>query len=142
MNRSTFFVVALIQLLSAAIISNAWSLPKTRVRIYNKLPGNAELTIHCKSGDEDLGSHVIGANSYYEFGFIDTFSNKLYFCGLHWRGGSMVNDFYRSDRDSNRCHKECKWGATERGVLGINDFEISEPPIIDVVYHWGKPKRL
>ncbi|KAF4370877.1 hypothetical protein G4B88_012677 [Cannabis sativa] len=38
------------------------SLEKTTVEIYNKLDNGTLLTVHCKSKDDDLGSHDLSEN--------------------------------------------------------------------------------
>ncbi len=103
--------------------SNAWSLFKKghrHVQISNKLPGNAELTVHCKSGNKDLGAHTVGANQFYDFPFsVNFFATTLYFCGLHWRGGNVVDDFFIAYRDEGRCWELCYWEARADGVYGV-----------------------
>ncbi|KAF4367263.1 hypothetical protein G4B88_026770 [Cannabis sativa] len=59
--------------------------PKTHVSMTNSLPNKSDLTVHCKSKDNDLGTHVIPFNKSYEIVFhpnlLDT---TLFYCNFRW----------------------------------------------------------
>lgn len=93
---------------------------KTIVRIYNKLGDGLNLTIHCKSKDDDLGVYTIGYNSYYYWKFrVNFFGRTLFFCGLNWRDAWGVFDIYRANRDMKRCPTRCNWEAHTDSVHGL-----------------------
>lgn len=94
------------------------------VRIANLLKSRKiefNLTIHCKSKDDDLGIHVLGYNKYFEWTFfINIWGTTLFFCGLNWRDASKTFDAYKVKRDKNRCNR-CLWVAKNDGVYGYTD---------------------
>ncbi|KAF3457602.1 hypothetical protein FNV43_RR02260 [Rhamnella rubrinervis] len=93
---------------------------KTIVRIYNKLGDGLNLTIHCKSKDDDLGVHTIAYNSYYYWKFrVNFFGRTLFFCGLNWTDAWGVFDIYKAHRDMYRCPTRCNWEAHTDSVHGL-----------------------
>ncbi|KAG4992705.1 hypothetical protein AAZX31_09G238200 [Glycine max] len=60
--------------------------------VTNSLEGGSDLTLHCKSGDNDLGVQVLHPNASFEF------------------------DIFDADRDPGRCpDKICIWAIKEDG---------------------------
>jgi len=41
--------------------------------VTNSLEGGSDLTLHCKSGDNDLGVQVLHPNASFEWGFVVNF---------------------------------------------------------------------
>ncbi|KAG8658487.1 hypothetical protein MANES_03G154100v8 [Manihot esculenta] len=75
-----------------------------RVNMTNVLGERLELTIHCKSKDDDLGIIKIPFNGYYSFRFHpNAFDTTLFFCNTAWRGQSHWFDIYMSERDRYKC---------------------------------------
>lgn len=105
---------------------------KTRVTITNNLEGS-NFTIHCKSKDDDMGTHVIAPQENYSWEFkVNFWHTTLFFCGVSWRDGSLVYDFYKASRDLNRCLYYCNWYVKRDGVYGLN--EVGDP---DIVLRWS-----
>jgi hypothetical protein len=48
-------------------------LGKTQVNIVNSLEGNLDLTVHCKSADDDLGAHLLHHGGSFGFSFNPKF---------------------------------------------------------------------
>ncbi|XP_021907280.1 S-protein homolog 6-like [Carica papaya] len=117
-----------------------WNLQPWRrqhVKIVNQLGDNRPLTVHCKSGDDDLGFHILAAGKEYEFGFqinmmgttlfwcnfwddrkhhavFDVFDAKATFtveqCGNNWCTWEPRDDgFYLFDSDSKKFIKKHLW---------------------------------
>lgn len=60
---------------------------KTVVQVFNQLYGTS-FTIHCKSKDDDLGTHKVGPKGNYRFEFRANFGGTtLFFCEVSWAGG-------------------------------------------------------
>ncbi|GAV64184.1 Self-incomp_S1 domain-containing protein, partial [Cephalotus follicularis] len=78
------------------------------------------ITIHCKSKDDDLGIHVIPSGQSYEWGFrVNFFGTTLFFCGFTTKKGRGVYDIFDVDRDIRRCPgSTCIWGVRDDGPLG------------------------
>lgn len=105
---------------------------KTRVTIANNLEGS-NFTIHCKSKDDDMGTHVIAPQENYSWEFkVNFWHTTLFFCGVSWRDGSLVYDFYKASRDLNRCLYYCNWYVKRDGVYGLS--EVGDP---DIVLRWS-----
>lgn len=122
------------------LIAPTFTYPVTHVRIYNNLGGD-DLTIHCKSKNDDLGTHVIYNNQCYTWKFrINIWESTLFFCGLSWKGGSGVYDIYKARRDYNkvRCMKECDWFVTKDGIEGYTESYpfYSRKHERDIVFEW------
>ncbi|EEF44294.1 conserved hypothetical protein [Ricinus communis] len=91
---------------------NAWFFPKKRtVKVTNGIGPGLDLTVHCKSKDDDLGTKVLPYNGYFSFRFHPNFMDTtLYFCSMSWHGQSHKFDIYTEDRDKNKCpHDYCGW---------------------------------
>ncbi|XP_062104453.1 S-protein homolog 6-like [Humulus lupulus] len=109
---------------------------KTTVQIFNNLDNQNQLTVHCKSADDDLGAHVVANNQDYEFKFRINFTGTtLYFCGLTWVGGTGLYDIFKASRDSFRCASKCVWRAHNDGIYGFK--EGSNQTTADIIYKWS-----
>ncbi|PKI47267.1 hypothetical protein CRG98_032341 [Punica granatum] len=95
---------------------------KQYVEIKNLLPGEATLTIHCKSKDDDLGSHVLGPLGTFSFHFRPRFIGlTLFFCSFQWKNSPLYYyDIYKQSRDYDRC-TDCLWGIQPNGPCLLND---------------------
>ncbi|PON63769.1 Self-incompatibility protein [Parasponia andersonii] len=59
------------------------------VKITNSLGPNIDLTLHCKSKDDDLGDHVLPYNASFGFDFNrNIWGTTLFFCGFPWGASS------------------------------------------------------
>ncbi|KAM0988996.1 hypothetical protein FF1_012982 [Malus domestica] len=77
---------------------------KTVVWIYNNLGPGLDLTIHYKSKNDDLGTHVIPYQSNYQWSFhVNFWETTPFFCELSWQEGSRVFDIFVAMRDEYRC---------------------------------------
>lgn len=83
------------------------------VKIINDLESNENLTIHCKSGDNDLGVQVLKPNVIYEFNFkTNVWGSTLFFCGFSWLNEFHWFDIFKAKRDD--CN-ECPWSIFQAG---------------------------
>ncbi|KAG5531608.1 hypothetical protein RHGRI_026279 [Rhododendron griersonianum] len=80
---------------------------KTNVRILNEL--GTDLLIHCKSKDDDLGSHVIPFEGSYGWSFNPNFFlTTLFYCHMRWAGHhDEYFNVYDAKRDAFRCYSDC-----------------------------------
>ncbi|CAI0383162.1 unnamed protein product [Linum tenue] len=104
---------------------------KTWVVITNELEGGRELKIHCKSGNDDLGFHVLRQHDWFQWHFRPNyFDNTLFFCAMDWgEGGIHWFDIYVQHRDYDRC-KHCHWFVKKGGpCLSLSDHQ--------ACYHWN-----
>jgi hypothetical protein len=84
------------------------------VEINNGLYRNMDLTVHCKSKNDDLGAHTLKPNATCEFDFKPNFWGRTrYFCNFQWKYANGTEesfwfDIYKYSRDSPRCGG-CRW---------------------------------
>ncbi|GAV64189.1 Self-incomp_S1 domain-containing protein [Cephalotus follicularis] len=106
------------------------ALTKIHVGITNKMDSN--VTIHCKSKDDDLGIHVLSSGQSYGWGFrVNLWETTLFFCGFTTKKGGGVYNIYQARRDKTRCHGgTCLWDVKDDGVHGyVGDRT-------DIVFKW------
>ncbi|CAB4261934.1 unnamed protein product [Prunus armeniaca] len=105
---------------------------KTTVRTINNL--GAEMTIHCKSKDDDLGIHVVPVGGSYEFSFRpNIFGRTLFFCSFAWATESHYFDIYKAKREFPPWHDRT-WSILPSGPCMWN-YESSQ---YDICYQWNK----
>ena len=104
---------------------------KTHVRVTNVLDGKLDLTLHCKSKDDDLGAQHLRYGETYEFSFHPSwFVVTQFFCTFRWQGACHWFDIYIEDRDVNAC-TDCNWNVKQSGPCRIRP---SKEPIC---YPWN-----
>jgi len=84
--------------------------------ITNNLEGNEDLSIHCKSKDDDLGLHLLHVNQTFGWGFgTNIFWKTLFFCSFQWGKGLLLYyDVYKEIRDFDLC-ENCHWHIHKAG---------------------------
>ncbi|KAJ8747306.1 hypothetical protein K2173_013089 [Erythroxylum novogranatense] len=108
-------------------------LARTSVTIYNQMKDGSNFTVHCKSKDDDLGSHVVQVGSPYEWKFrVNFFATTLFFCDAYWKDKSIGFNGYEAKRDLSRCPWECVWKGSEDGLFGYMEG-YTDP---DLHYAW------
>ncbi|WCJ40605.1 Plant self-incompatibility protein S1 family [Euphorbia peplus] len=103
------------------------------VRITNHLSekDQTELFIHCKSGNDDLGIHILQYAQYYEFTF-KPYANTLFFCFFKWPGISHWFDIYIDSRDHEEC-SFCSWSIVPTGPCRFNETT----NVFDICSKWN-----
>lgn len=110
--------------------------PKTHVWMNNSLSGGLDLTVHCKSKNDDLGIHLLHPNEEYEFSFHPMFfwRHTLFFCSFQWPGAFHYFDIYVQKRDQDTC-TICSWKILQDGPCRHNPFTKQ----YDNCYKWNPP---
>jgi hypothetical protein len=98
---------------------------KTAVTITNTLSGNLDLNIHCKSGDDDLGPHLLHQGQSFSWSFGNNFfGGTLYFCSFQWNNEIHSFDVYDEDNDLLKCYKSnCIWLIKQSGPCKVHPDE-------------------
>jgi hypothetical protein len=110
---------------------------RAHVEIFNDLGDGLDLTVHCKSGDDDLGVHVITyPKGFFEFDFKPNFlGTTLYFCGFQWNGSELKwFEIYNFGRDHPQCG-DCLWKIRHDGPCQLN-YGTKE---YDLCFPWNAP---
>jgi hypothetical protein len=86
----------------------------THLNITNGLGAGLDLTIHCKSKDDDLGQHVVPFGGEYTIDFCTNFwRTTVFFCGMSWSSEFHWFDIYDASRDPY-CG-DCNWTIQATG---------------------------
>ncbi|RDX88385.1 S-protein-like 3, partial [Mucuna pruriens] len=100
--------VFLLWLLTLPSSSNAMG-QRTYVKVKNSLENGADLFLHCKSADDDLGVKVLHRNASYGWGFVvNIFGTTLFHCSFRWNNVKHSFAIYTAKRDYFRCDT-CSW---------------------------------
>ncbi|KAJ4829614.1 hypothetical protein Tsubulata_014284 [Turnera subulata] len=93
---------------------------KAQIHIFNTLGPGMNLTLHCKSKNDDLGVQVLPYNVSFSFHFCpNMFSTTLFFCSFAWTNQFHWFDIYDQNRDVS-CG-DCTWNVTQGGPCMISD---------------------
>ncbi|CAI8594943.1 unnamed protein product [Vicia faba] len=84
--------------------------------IVNSLDGNLDLTVYCKSKDDDLGVHLLHHGENYSWSFQPRriIGHTLFFCGFTWNGELHWFDIYNNDELRIGC-ENCNWNIFKSG---------------------------
>ncbi|KAB1227571.1 hypothetical protein CJ030_MR1G019969 [Morella rubra] len=139
-SRNRLLLVPLVLFLSTTFdlvaATSSFKFKDVHVQMFNNLSCGSDLTVHCKSGDDDLGVQVVRfPKGFYEFEFsINLVETTLFFCSFRWRNAFHWFDIYSFHRDSGLC-TNCIWKIRETGPC-LLDFNYSKK--YDICYKWNK----
>lgn len=121
MKMVLFFVVIVAGICECSLVekkSCTFTL-KYIVHVINDLPANSSipLTIHCASGDDDLGYHFLKRGDDFHWEFCDDFfSRTLFFCHWWWGVNSKVFNVFDTDIKLQCNYEKCFWVARRDGI--------------------------
>ncbi|ESR33772.1 hypothetical protein CICLE_v10007141mg [Citrus x clementina] len=86
---------------------------KVHINVFNKLGNGLDVTVHCKSKNDDLGERLLHQNESFFIHFHpQVFQRTLYYCSFKWSGQIHRFDIYNGLRDG--C-TECNWSILQDG---------------------------
>lgn len=102
---------------------NVISLGRTQVTILNHLDSKSDLTVHCKSADDDLGLRHLHFEESFNWSFgINFIGQTQYYCSFQWNNGKLYwYDIYKAHRDSREC-RNCIWWIYESGPCRLDNM--------------------
>ena len=116
--RTFLLFILIISHINFALSKKCIFTPKVEVHIISNLsPNSPSLEVHCQSGEDDLGKHVVGVNQDYHWSFCNSvLGNTLFSCNL--RSGSKEVGFvaYSSEWRQWCPNNTCKWTAKDDGI--------------------------
>ncbi|RZC49601.1 hypothetical protein C5167_018016 [Papaver somniferum] len=100
---------------------SCFMLSRVRVWVYNSIAPDTDMTIHCKSKDDDLGEHTIPFKGNFTWKFHDNWDQTtLFWCRIgYWdvKAEKLVSgafDIYKESRDNLVCYGICpRWVRTD-----------------------------
>ncbi|WVY96757.1 hypothetical protein V8G54_028908 [Vigna mungo] len=142
--------LVLVLVLASASLSNASSVfpgfIKWHVYVMNEL-NNESLLVHCKSKDDDLGSHKLFEGGNFTWSFrTDFLHTTLFWCHVKKDNNNNNNDngcdrtasfdvFWYDERLFQKCHwKNCLWRVRDDGIYLTALYQTQTQ---DFYYHWG-----
>ncbi|KAK1567941.1 hypothetical protein Q3G72_018403 [Acer saccharum] len=131
--RKLIISLVIILVVSSSSVCNAFGLtPNVHVQVTNDLGSGLDLTLHCKSGDDDLCPRVVPFRESYVFHFRESVMGRtLFFCTMAWKEELHRFDVYKQYRDDDKCGKHCLWFIKPTGpCLMINQTTIN------LCYQW------
>ncbi|OVA02160.1 Plant self-incompatibility S1 [Macleaya cordata] len=111
-------ILGMVLIIFAVLVPECSSRPYGRnihVSVVNEISEQTELTIHCKSKDDDLGEHTLSYNQDFHWNFRQNiWRTTLFWCSMWWTdsNGHLVQgsyDIYEASRDWRRCHTNCTY---------------------------------
>jgi hypothetical protein len=95
------------------------------VTIGNNLADNLDLSVHCKSKDDDIGVHLLHHRDIFGWKFGNNyFGQTLFYCSFEWiNSGLHWFDIYDQKRDLHVCDSHCNWYITESGPCRMVDAD-------------------
>ena len=115
-----------------AVHSTNFGPQKVHVYVINDLPGNLDLTLDCKSKDDDLGSHILHHGGQYSFSFgYGIIKQTLFYCSFQWNNELHWFNIVESGRDE--CF-DCIWYIRQSGPCLVEGRDITP----DGCFHWKK----
>ncbi|KAI4357608.1 hypothetical protein L6164_001546 [Bauhinia variegata] len=113
------FLITLRLMIAASSPMRKLLLEKSKVEIFNALEGGSNLTLHCKSKNDDLGFHTLQSGQSYHFEFRPNFiiDNTLFFCSFAWPEDPTLHYFDIYNGKYNDC-VYCPWQVHKQNICG------------------------
>lgn len=124
--------VLLMLLLFTMTVSGGGGILRKRrqIKITNDLWSGSGLTVHCKSGNDDIGVKTLPRDGTYEFSFRPrTFpATTLFFCSFQWETKSHYYDVYTEKVKCSKCWYSVKeYGQICRFNWDTNQYDKCSP---------------
>ncbi|KAL5781507.1 hypothetical protein ACOSP7_006536 [Xanthoceras sorbifolium] len=113
-----FKICAVLLVLAVATASMSPVVNSFEEYIFNLLGGNAKLTVHCKSQDEDLGTVVVDDGNHFNWKFhLKSNSTTFYVCDMSFENVKGQFRIFDEVRDVMRCDTlRCIWEVQRDGL--------------------------
>jgi len=104
------------------------------VSIKNRLGSGKNMSLHCKSRDDDLGEQNIAEGKEFGWNFnVNFLQTTLFFCDLAWeKVPQYYIEAYNYARDHVRCDTGCSWLVASEGIYGLN----GQTGLWEFMYNW------
>ncbi|CAI0377210.1 unnamed protein product [Linum tenue] len=107
---------------------------KKKMTVINGLEGNLQLTVHCKSKDDDLGVRVLGPGQSFYFKFWTcVFASTLFHCSFEWPGSGGIHRF--DIYDDRHDYLDCAYCERLVKPFGVCKYT-GRTKKFDRCFHW------
>ncbi|KAK9684360.1 hypothetical protein RND81_10G204800 [Saponaria officinalis] len=93
--------------------TNGQALKHYGVHITNALESTqTNLTLHCKSGDDDRGEQHLNPGDMFSWGLkVNFWETTLYFCHFYWENKDISFDVFNTEVEGRKCKlsRQCYW---------------------------------
>ncbi|XP_050216280.1 S-protein homolog 5-like [Mercurialis annua] len=104
-------------LLASVIVSEA----RHHVHIRNDIGANIDLTVHCKSKNDDLGYHLLHPQEIFEFSFKpNIWGSTLFFCSFAWADQFKYFTIFKGGFYTSFC-QDCFWMVHVDGLCLLKE---------------------
>ena len=116
-NHHTFLLIIIpFFLVFFSCVSKTCEARRVRVEITNGLGENTNLTLHCKSRDNDLGVQFLRYEDTWGFSFHpNIFGTTQFYCSFQWSGSSDIHRFDIYGPKQKSC-RYCQWRVYTDGI--------------------------
>ncbi|GFP94246.1 hypothetical protein PHJA_001569100 [Phtheirospermum japonicum] len=133
-----FLIISTILLQATSLEENRFCITrKFNVRVVDNIqpPGSAPLTLHCRSGDTDKGTHTLTTGQEFRFDFCIGLKT-LFFCNVEWTGKTAGFQVFNVKwKTENYCKQDtCYWEARSDGIY---HSEESSSASVTKICNWG-----
>ncbi|KAL5810836.1 hypothetical protein ACOSQ4_027404 [Xanthoceras sorbifolium] len=131
-----FFQLILLSLLLTVCEAGLFQNPIVHASVANDIGAGVDLSIHCKSADDDLGQHILPYSGNFTFHFRPNFfGTTLFFCSFAWPNTIHRFDVYKSERDKDLCKHQCNWSIRLNGPCLVDQADHGK----EICYNWPSP---
>ncbi|KAF8394177.1 hypothetical protein HHK36_020384 [Tetracentron sinense] len=113
--------LVLILVLALALNESRVVIGRQHVYVGNDLGEGLTLNLHCKSKDDDLGTHVLSYGQNYTWGFrTNIFFTTLFWCNFQWGNVSDSHEVFNARDKEMQDHTNTLWLTRQDGLYYYN----------------------
>lgn len=136
MKKFTFALILFLELcLMHNYVDACFATSRHHIHILSELPPDSPpVKVHCASGDDDLGDHILAPKQSFEWSFCaNFFPTTVFFCHFWWDGKDLAFEVYHERFAQKRTHNS--WWITKHD--GIYFSNANEPLNQMKKYDWN-----
>ncbi|XP_058725224.1 S-protein homolog 5-like [Vicia villosa] len=126
----------------ANVVNSIGNLFRVHVNVVNSLEDNLDLTLHCKSKNDDLGIHLLHHGEGFSFSFRPAYiiAQTLFFCSFAWKDELHWFDIYIDGDKARADCDNCNWKVFKSGPCRTP--EPKSPTPTPICLPWNKSQRV
>ncbi|EPS72823.1 hypothetical protein M569_01931 [Genlisea aurea] len=119
----TPFLTTLLLMMTIETVRACFLEPTIDVFVVRNISSDSiPLTVHCFSGNDDLGNHTLYGNEYFHWSFcLNVIPNTKFFCHVWW--GSKTQQFVAYDQKAFLNRPMNGWLARDDGIYLTHKYK-------------------